>query len=124
MSAPVSGPGAYSQRTDRQPVREPGGLPYGDNTALREQQQAAPMAQAPSTPPLSPIPFSAPTNRPGQPVTAGADKGAGPGSEVLAARPYGAPAGSTLIQALSNAAASDTSGMLSGLLVEAMKRGL
>lgn len=122
MSMPVSGPGQYSQRTDKQPVREPGGLPYGDNKALREQQQAAPMAQ--SAPPPSAIPFNAPTNRPDQPVTAGADAGLGPGSEVLGQRQFGAPASSPIIQALTRAAGSDASGTLAALLNEAMKRGL
>lgn len=124
MSEPVSGPGPYSKRTDKQPVRDPGGLPYGDNQALREIQQAAPMAQAPSTPPPEAIPFSAPSNNPGQPVTAGAALGAGPGPEVLAQRPYGAPAASTLIQALQRAAGSDATGTIASLLQEAMKRGL
>ena len=121
---PVSGPGPYSQRTDKQPVREPGGLPYGDNKALREQQQAAPMAQAPATPTPQAIPIHAPSDRPSQPVTAGAALGAGPGTEVLTQRPTGAPAGSTLIQALQRASASDMTGTLAQLYVEAMKRGL
>lgn len=124
MSMPVSGPGPYSQRTDQQPVREPGGLPYGENQALREQQQAAPMAQAPAVPSPEAIPLGAPSARPGQPVTAGAAAGLGPGPEVLARRPVGAPAGSTIIQALQRAAASDTTGTVAGLLLEAMKRGL
>jgi hypothetical protein len=124
MTLPVSGPGPYSQRTDKQPIREPGGLPYGDNKALREQQQAAPMAQSNAAPPPTPIPMNAPSARPGQPVTAGADAGAGPDSSVLAQRPYGAPVGSPIIQALQRASGSDASGTLASLLVEAMKRGL
>jgi hypothetical protein len=98
--APVSGPGAMSRRTDGgpgQPIRDPGGLAYGDGQELRTQQQAAPMAggrsvsvpssglgdliSAPTTP------ISEPTQFPEEPVTAGVDAGAGPGSEVLASRP-------------------------------------
>lgn len=118
---PVSGPGPYSERTDRQPIRNPGGLPYGDNQALTQQQQAAPMAQSPGLPPVTPI--HAPTENPGEPITAGVDRGPGPGSEALTAQPAQA-AGSPLTQALSNAAAGDPSGTLASLLVEAMKRGL
>lgn len=124
MSAPVSGPGPYSQRTDKQPVRDPGGLPYGDNKALHNIQAAAPMSQSATPPPPEAIPIHAPTTRPNQPVTAGADAGAGPGSEILAKRQYGQPAGSTLVNALRNASASDASGTLASLLLEAMKRGL
>jgi hypothetical protein len=124
VTAPVSGPGPYSQRTDKQPIRDPGGLPYGENQQLRQIQQSAPMAQTNATPPPAAVGFDAPTNRPGQPVTAGADAGAGPGSEALSARAPGLPAGSTLVQALSRAAGSDTTGTLASLLVEAMKRGL
>lgn len=124
MTAPVSGPGPYSQRTDKQPIREPGGLPYGDNKALLEQMQGAPMAQTNTAPPPSAVPINAPTNRPDQPVTAGADSGLGPGSEILMQRPYGAPAGSSIVQALQRASGSDATGTLASLLVEAMKRGL
>lgn len=124
MTLPVSGPGPYSQRTDQQPVREVTGLPYGEGQALVAQQQAAPMAQTNTAPPPEAIPFGAPSSRPGQPVTAGANAGAGPDSSVLAQRPYGAPAGSKLVQALSRASASDASGTLASLLNVAMSRGL
>lgn len=120
---PVSGPGAYSQRTDmsKQPVRSPGGLPYGQNQAIAQQQQAAPMAQTNKLPPA--VPIHAPTQSPDEPITAGADRGPGPDSSVLTTRPAQA-AGSPLMQALSNASAGDASGALASLLVEAMKRGL
>lgn len=121
MTVPVSGPGAYSKRTDRQPVRNPGGLPYGQNQALQQMQEAAPMAQSNTLPPVTPI--HAPTQNPGEPVTAGVNAGPGPGPEALTAQPA-QPAGSPLVQALSNASAGDSSGMLASLLAEAMKRGL
>ena len=120
MSMPVSGPGPYSKRTDKQPVREPGGLPYGDNQALRQQQQAAPMAQAPALP--SATPFDAPTARPDQPVTAGANAGPGPDQSVLGQRPHSYP--TSLTEALANAAANDPSGIIARLLLEAQTRGL
>lgn len=122
MTAPqVSGPGPYSQRTDKQPIRTPTGLPYGQAQALTQMQQAAPLMQDPSTP--TPIPIHAPSNRPSEPITAGVDRGPGPGSEVLTQRP-GQIAGSPLIQALSEAAAGDPSGTLASLYVEALKRGM
>lgn len=55
QGAPVSGPGALSQRTDLspggggsgQPVRVATGQPQGSRQAAEQQQQAAPMQAAP-----------------------------------------------------------------------------
>lgn len=99
--APVSGPGALSKRTDggpsdqKQPVRVPTGGAYGDATALRQQQQGAPLAADPGGA-AAPAPgllaglniptgpnFGAATQQPDVPVTAGAATGAGPGLEAL-----------------------------------------
>jgi hypothetical protein len=95
--APVSGPGALSQRTD-QPIRQLGNAKYGEQKSFQQAQQGAPMAGGPGIPGGPPpsafaaaaggagsgvTPFSAPTQRPGEPVTAGAPRGAGPGSEAL-----------------------------------------
>lgn len=83
--APVSGPGAHSQRTDRGPAQHDiTGGSYGSGQAFRDQQSAAPLAAAAgapgSTPAPAPLPVSmaAPTEFADQPVTAGADAGAGP----------------------------------------------
>lgn len=101
--APVSGPGALSQRTDRgQPQRQLTGQPYGEAQAFQEQQTQAPMASdpgpagvpaRPSAPAVSrpmPTPLSAPTERPNEPVTAGAPIGPGPnvlpGPDLLSAQ--------------------------------------
>lgn len=108
--APVSGPGALSKRTDggpgssRQPLRAPNGLPYGDRQGLLDQEKTAAMAQqspipaipipaapqgpptaqtAAHTAPYSGVPFGAPTQRPGEPVTQGINFGPGAGNEVL-----------------------------------------
>lgn len=93
--APVSGPGAMSRRTDGQAVRNPGGLPYGDNQELASQQAAAPMSGttvgtgAPGpTAPMVPLTrmspdLYAPTDRPDEPLTAGVPFGPGPGPEAL-----------------------------------------
>lgn len=56
QGAPVSGPGAMSQRTDLspagQPTRLPTGQPQGERQAMRAQQQAAPMQSAAPPPGL------------------------------------------------------------------------
>lgn len=97
--APVSGPGALSQRTDgRQPARWISGGQYGEGKENMDLQTSAPMNEAVSTPPMatgpanlngpaapsgpiragsSAIPLFAPTERPDEPVTAGASVGPG-----------------------------------------------
>jgi hypothetical protein len=89
--AAASGPGALSRRTDgRQPVQDMPNAKYGENAAYREAQMAAPMngdigssappGMAPAGPDLSGlVPMGAPTQRPGEPITAGMPGGAGPG---------------------------------------------
>ncbi len=72
--APVSGPGALSQRTDGGvPQMDVSGLPYGENGALNDVQGAAPMGRPPTGPPpmSPPTPLGAPSQRPSEPVTAG-----------------------------------------------------
>lgn len=88
--APVSGPGALSRRTDgKQPVMNMTGGKYGENKQLNEIQASAPMPQAsiPKPPPAAAprqqkkvTPLFAPTERPGEPVTAGMPFGAGQNS--------------------------------------------
>lgn len=102
--APVSGPGALSQRTDggpadKQPIRYISGLPYGEGQMMTNLQAMAPMEAAPSTPSPTPqgagetqpatqqpeplVPLNAPSARPSEPVTYGADMGPGAGSSAL-----------------------------------------
>lgn len=98
--ASVSGPGSLSQRTDgKQPVRDLTGQSYGQGQDFHDLQSSASMesaapanptpnlagTSAPSVPP--PTPLSAPTERPGEPVSAGAPWGAGPGPEAVAQSP-------------------------------------
>jgi hypothetical protein len=92
--APISGPGALSQRTDggpTQPAKYISGLPYGEGQTTYDQQTSAPMAGRNTTQPTlqlpEPTPLMAPTERPDEPVTAGIDSGPGPGSEVMMDRP-------------------------------------
>lgn len=98
--APVSGPGALSRRTDggpasrKQPIRRLPDAGYGEQKEFRGIQQGAamrnvpaPIVGAPSAPSGGPaaagIPLDAPSTRPGEPVTAGADAGAGIGMKEI-----------------------------------------
>jgi hypothetical protein len=89
--AVVSAPGALSSRTDGG-VLNPKEPEYGERQALENLASAAPLATTPSGSPQAQAPvnpmaaltsLSAPTARPGEPVTAGAAVGAGPGVDVL-----------------------------------------
>lgn len=83
--APVSGPGALSQRTDGQAQRIAAGGGYGDRKEMQQIQSGAPMAEGASTPAPSappPMPLKSPTARPEEPITAGAPVGAGLGPEA------------------------------------------
>lgn len=96
--APVSGPGALSRRTDggpgsaKQPIAKLPDAAYGEQKEFGSIQQgapiggsAAPALGAPSPAPSGPLPppLDAPSSRSDEPVTAGVDMGAGPGSEIL-----------------------------------------
>lgn len=98
--APVSGPGALSRRTDGQPARWVASQQYGEGQEMMDIQQSAPMSKAPEQasprrasaagaavpqPSSSIVPLFARTNRPEEPVTAGAPFGPGPGPDVVRA---------------------------------------
>ena len=114
--APVSGPGALSRRTDGQPARYASGMPYGDGQDFYDVQTSAPMAEtdnaaagvrrARQSQPrmveqMEAVPLYSPTQRPEEPVTAGAVYGPGPGpapeqsvgsvTEILSRRPVTDP---------------------------------
>lgn len=67
-AAPVSGPGAKSQRTDG-PLR--GSVPAPDAGAAGSQMAGPDLSQI--------VPMGAPSTRPDEPITAGAPFGEGPG---------------------------------------------
>ena len=101
--APVSGPGALSRRTDGQGARYMAGGEYGEGQEMMDLQTSAPMSQAPSAPrpsrargagqivqeEMRPTPLFAPTERPDEPITAGAPFGPGPGPAAAPATPNG-----------------------------------
>ena len=107
--APISGPGALSQRTDGSPTQSAtymAGMPYGQNTM--DQQIAAPMAGKPEMPKMEmPTPLMAPTTRPNEPITSGIDRGDGPGSSALGTLPNTTP---TILTILQRIAENDSSG--------------
>jgi hypothetical protein len=85
--ANVSGTGGAGQSG-----RVASGFAYGMNKQINEQAASAPMAKAPrptapqmnvSPTPRPVTPLTAPTMNPDEPITAGVDIGAGPGSEAL-----------------------------------------
>lgn len=91
--ANISATGGRGQ-SGTQPARYISGLGYGEGQATMQQQQSAPMAATPATgglpqtgsmesmlPAITPL--NAPTERPDEPVTAGADFGPGPDSSAL-----------------------------------------
>lgn len=89
--ANVSATGGAGQ-SGTQPARYISGLPYGEGQATMQQQMSAPMA-ATSTPAPANIEsmisdgtlntLLSETDRPEEPITAGASVGPGPGPEVL-----------------------------------------
>lgn len=85
--APVSGPGALSRRTDGggagQPQQRLANAAYGEQKNFSEIQGGAPMAQASQAPMPQVTPLTAPTERPNEPITAGAPIGPGPGPEAM-----------------------------------------
>jgi len=105
--APVSGPGALSQRTDGagQPAQYMSGLPYGQGQQNMGNQQAATLAGNPfpemEMPTLTPV-----TRRPNEVGTTGLDIGAGADSRVLNRRPEK----ESLLSVLNNIARFDSSG--------------
>ena len=85
----VSGPGSYAKRTDLQYSPDT----YGAGVEMAAQKAGAPLAttggvklsQAPTVGNSAPagVGLFDPTQRPNEPVTHGADVGAGPGSDSL-----------------------------------------
>ena len=83
--APVSPPGALSQRTDMQPqgAMQLPDAAYGEQQEFQQIQGGALMQGQMTMPTAPPTGLMAPTERPEEPVTAGAPIGPGPGMEAL-----------------------------------------
>lgn len=89
---------AYGNRTDlnqnRQPVQVASGQPYGARQEQVAAQKAVPLPDAPPVPASPPAPapgsfgpFTRPTERPNEPLTAGLPIGPGPGPEAIGGAP-------------------------------------
>jgi hypothetical protein len=96
MGTPVSGPGQFSQRTDKAVGEANRQLPnadYGEQAQYQEQLQAAPMAQFGDfssmfgNPASRVIGFGEDSQSPDVPVTDGAALGEGAGMEAISAPP-------------------------------------
>lgn len=121
--APVSGPGQLSQRTDggpQQTLANMTGMPYGENAEFNTMQAAAPMSAAGQTTARAPrprqprggggqgpVPLFSPTQRPDEPVTAGAPFGAGEGPPSMS-NAYMAPG--SMANTIRKMVASDPTG--------------
>jgi hypothetical protein len=87
--AATSGPGKLSRRTDTPILDAPSGK-YGEGVALERQAAAAPItsaggagSQPPSRPMAAPGGMFDPTQRPDEPITAGAAIGPGAGPQHI-----------------------------------------
>jgi hypothetical protein len=127
--APVSGPGALSRRTDGQGARYIAGGEYGEGQEMMDLQTSAPMAKSPevrprrraAAPPAvemgpAPTPLFAPTQRPDEPITAGAPFGPGPG-------PTARTPMSSLAGTLEKLLPYDDDGSIRRLYATAVRRG-
>lgn len=97
MGTPVSGPGKFSQRTDKQPIATLNNANYGEQKDYKQLQQDAPVAASPQQGPAPAmdfasmfgnaagrvVPMNAESTQPNVPVTNGASMGAGAGTEAL-----------------------------------------
>jgi hypothetical protein len=124
--APVSGPGRLSRRTDgapQQTTTEMTGMGYGENADYNDIQSSAPLSATRIVPPRGEttrrtqqaaqrnIPLMSPTQRPEEPITAGASFGPGetisPKLQEMRTRAGRRP---TMLDTLSKIAAYDTTG--------------
>lgn len=125
-----SGPGAFSKRTDvGTPEMKLGSIAYGEGKDTAAIKSGAPLAktgdvtasQAPNVPqnqtPLTGLYEK--TQMPDQPITAGIDRGAGPGSEALG---MSQPSGK-LSDTLAVLLPYDTTGEITVLYQNALSRG-
>jgi hypothetical protein len=124
--AGAAGPGKFSKRTD---------LPsqyYGEGVETASVKSGAPLAATrgvadnvggrPANAPVPSAPVTelfAPTERPDEPITAGIDRGVGPGSEALAMRTVSVKLSDALVKMLPY----DTTGEIAVLYQDALSRG-
>jgi len=121
-----AGPGKYSTRTDNLQM---GSIAYGEGVETAAIKSGAPLAstpdvrpsQAPSVPveQVSTVGLFEPSQRPEEPITAGVDIGAGPGSNVLTLNKSTTKLSDTLAAMIP----FDTTGEITILYQQALARG-
>jgi hypothetical protein len=128
--AGVSGPGPYAKRTDiGTPEMKMGSIAYGEGVETADIKSGAPLSKTPdavSEPSdrlrqaQAPVTgLFAETERPNEPITAGIDRGEGPGSEALMMKKSVVKTSDTLAKLLP----FDTDGSIAILYSEAVARG-
>ena len=118
--APVSGPGALSQRTDggpTQPAKYISGMPYGQGQETYSNQVAQPLAGNPFSGMGEPTPLMAPSSRPGEPIQSGIDIGDGVSSTAIRL-PNQEPTILTIMQRLAEADPSGESELIYNKLLQ------
>jgi len=128
--AGVSGPGKYAVRSDKLQM---GSTSYGEGVDTQAIKSGAPLAKTPDVNPARggdvraaasmaatpPTGLYAPTERPNEPITAGIDRGAGPGSSALMMAKSSTKTSDTLAKMLP----FDTDGSIAILYQQAIARG-
>ena len=127
--AGASGPGKYAVRTDKLDM---GSTSYGEGVETAAIKSGAPLAKTPDTRPTPAsavrdaamveevTPLFAPSQRPGEPITAGIDAGAGPGANALMMN----PAREKISDVLAKMLPFDETGEIAILYQRAAARGL
>jgi hypothetical protein len=127
----VSGPSSYSKRTDvGTPEMKLGSIAYGEGKETQEILSAEPLSKTPSVTPSQAPTVSAraatpsaglfdETGLPNEPITAGIDRGAGPGASALALTKNTVKLSDSLAALLP----FDTTGEIAVLYQEALAQG-
>jgi hypothetical protein len=125
--AGASGPGKFSARTDLPPSKE-----YGERKQMQEiiggadtattRGIADPKLGRPGNPLADVVPLLSPSQRGDEPITAGIDIGAGPGSSALMSQSMYAE--DSLSNILAQMLPYDTNGEIAALYEQAVSRGL
>ena len=124
----VSGPGKFAKRTDLEYQPQA----YGEGVEMAAIKAGAPLAKSGPTVRTSEAPavpvqqtpvtsLYAPTQRRDEPITAGIDRGTGPGSEALMMRPG---MGEKLSDTLAKMLPYDSTGEIGVLYQQALARGM
>jgi hypothetical protein len=126
--AGVSGPGKYSVRTDKLNM---GSTSYGEGVETQALKSGAPLSTTPDVRPArggdvreaatqAPVTeLFSPTERPDEPITAGIDRGAGPGASALMMAKSSEKMSDILVKMLPY----DTDGSIAILYQDALARG-